>query len=261
MSQRAHRGIRLFLLLALVMVVSAACKKTPNPDTEASRYYEAAVVAYNSGDYELAIQGFSQAIALSPAQSQLAYIHRGNAYEQLGATDRAMQDFDQAIAVAPDSEYAYYAYQSRAMAYFKQALWEEAIADYSKTIELKPDAIVAYLMRADSYRLSGQLDRALPDADQALALDTSMAMGYAVRGNIHADRGEWAKAAEDYNQALSILAPSVARLTFAQAESAQIGNLPQVIAELEAYSTETTSSQTQITDLLERLRAYHAPTP
>ena len=70
-------------------------------------------------------------------------------------------------AVKPD--YAE-AYAHRGFAYARKNLYEQAIADYTKAIELKPDFAKAYNNRAWTYHLKGEDAKGLADAEKAVAL-------------------------------------------------------------------------------------------
>ena len=58
-------------------------------------------VAYaNKGDYELAIEAFTNAIELNPNLA-MAYSNRGGAYRDKGDYDRAIEDCNKAIETGP----------------------------------------------------------------------------------------------------------------------------------------------------------------
>ena len=64
-------------------------------------------VAYaNKGDYELAVEAFTNAIALNPNLA-MAYSNRGGAYRDKGDYDRAIEDCNTAIELDPDLAMAY----------------------------------------------------------------------------------------------------------------------------------------------------------
>ena len=60
----------------------------------------------NKGDYELAIEAFTNAITLNPNLA-MAYSNRGGAYRDKGDYDRAIEDCDEAIALNPNLAMAY----------------------------------------------------------------------------------------------------------------------------------------------------------
>jgi tetratricopeptide (TPR) repeat protein len=132
--RRATMFSGFFLAAGLAVLVSSlraqtsedvdACDKEINPDQAINHCTRAigagqlpasnlAIIftnrgnAYNSkGDYDRAIQDFSQAIRLDP-KCAYAFNGLGNAYNAKGEYDRAIQDYDQAIRLNPNFAYAF----------------------------------------------------------------------------------------------------------------------------------------------------------
>jgi lipoprotein NlpI len=69
-----------------------------------------------------------------------AYYNRGNSYDGKGLHDQAIADFTQAIAIKPDFSPAYY---NRGAAYETKGLRDLAIADYRATLKLDPNQALA----------------------------------------------------------------------------------------------------------------------
>ena len=68
---------------------------------------------------------YNEAIKLDP-QLAVAYINRGNAYDNLGQSERAIQDYDEAIRLDPQDTFAYI---NRGVAYYNLDQFERAIED------------------------------------------------------------------------------------------------------------------------------------
>ncbi len=68
----------------------------------------------------------------------------------------------------------------KAVAYFNRAGWsrEQAIADYSRAIEINPNYAEAYKWRALRYSLADDHDRAIADDSRAIELDPNDAKAY-----------------------------------------------------------------------------------
>lgn len=81
---------------------------------------------------------------------------------------------------------------------------DQAIADLSEAIKLKPDNSAAFILRGNSYDAKGDLDRALSDYNEAIRLDPGDATGYFNRAEVHFAKGEKDKAVADYTKALEI---------------------------------------------------------
>lgn len=94
-------------------------------------YYNQGNTYYQLGDYEGAIEKFSQALRLNPQDSQ-AYVNRGNARHEIaqlsGDPDSfykaAIEDFNQALRISP----------GEAQAYLSRGIVRYEIAQYSKTL-------------------------------------------------------------------------------------------------------------------------------
>ena len=89
---------------------------------------------------------------------------------------------------------------------------EQAIADYSKAIELNPDDVLAYNNRGIAYTDLGDYERAITDYYKAVELDPNYALAYYKRGNAYVDIGELEHAIADFEWYLEI-APNVLERT------------------------------------------------
>ena len=136
----------------------------------------------------------------------IAYTNRGNAYQQKGDDDRAVDDYDEAIRLDPKLASTYSgrcrahrsngksalalvdcneairldpksapAYDNRAMAYFDKGDYERAIADYNEEIRLDPKNSRSFLHRAVADLYGGSPAKALADLTQSHALDPDYA--------------------------------------------------------------------------------------
>jgi tetratricopeptide (TPR) repeat protein len=101
------------------------------------------------------------------AKLAIAYQTRGFAYAQKSLSDQAIADATKAIALKPD--YAR-AYLDLGNYYFGKGLYKQAIADVSRAIALKPDYGRAYFDRAIIFSRNGLQDPAIADYTKAIAL-------------------------------------------------------------------------------------------
>lgn len=97
--------------------------------------------------FDNAIADMTTAIELAKANPDTTpetlahlYTERGQRILLLYEWDRVLVDYDQAIAIAPDYAPAYY---YRAILFYTQGPREQAIADFSRYLELAPDGIFA----------------------------------------------------------------------------------------------------------------------
>ena len=94
-------------------------------------------------------------------------------------------------------------YFNRAVAYARLGKYYEAIADYTKALNLKKDA-VAYTCRGINYTRVGRDPEALVDFDKAIGIDPALADTYTMRGAIYKKRNNFGPALADYAKACSL---------------------------------------------------------
>src|SRR5690606_14690684 len=66
------------------------------------------------------------------------------------------------------------AYHSRGLDYFKKGMYEEAIAEFTKAIEINPKYALAYINRGAAYSRKGQHDQAIVDYTRAIEINPEL---------------------------------------------------------------------------------------
>ncbi|MDR2906280.1 MAG: tetratricopeptide repeat protein [Helicobacteraceae bacterium] len=133
---------------------------------KADKLFEQALNAGERGDYQVAVNLFSQVIAIDPKDA-VAYYNRAYAYAKLKNYDQAIKDYTKAIALDPKNASAY---NSRGIAYKELQNYDQAIEDYTKAIELDPNYAFAYYNRGIAYAELRNYDQAKKDAKKACDL-------------------------------------------------------------------------------------------
>ena len=82
--------------------------------------------------------------------------------------------------------------------------YDEAIANYSKAIDLEPKSALAYALRGDAHVFRGNLDQAIVDSTKAIEIDPRFSPAYIVRGLANRDKGNLDQAIVDYTKAIEI---------------------------------------------------------
>ncbi len=95
------------------------------------------------------------------------FLKRGAECLDKGEHDQAIADFTQALKLKPDSAEAYH---QRGLAYGDKGQYDQAIADITKALKLNPKNAEAYFDRAMAYAETGKYDNAWQDVDQAQQL-------------------------------------------------------------------------------------------
>jgi tetratricopeptide (TPR) repeat protein len=131
----------------------------------------------------------------------VAYNNRGVAYDATGQQDLAIQDFDQAISLFPN--YAI-AYSNRGLAYENAGKLDPALADFSQALKLNPTYAGAFNNRCYVLALMAKFEDALSDCQKALALSPQDAKTLDSLGYVYLRLGQFHQAIESYDAALKI---------------------------------------------------------
>lgn len=199
-------------MLALVLLGSYGCASS-----EAEYWYNRGVTTDYSLDTKIfrldsKIYHFTKAIELKPDYA-VAYITRGNAYNNKGLPDEAIADLTKAITllkVEGDKHHLALAYNNLGFAYKIKGQYDRAIRDSTEAIRLEPDYAIAYTNRGDAYRKKGLHDKAIADANKAITLlemkgdKHYLAVAYLSRGNSYRENGSYERAIADANKAIEL---------------------------------------------------------
>lgn len=171
------------------------------------------IARYESGDYEGAINRFTKALTPFDAaldvpeqiiDPYLIYFYRGLAYcyrNGVSGLDQAIADLTEVIKLKPDLAVAYY---DRGLLYGDKRQYDQAIADYDKAIRFKPDLAEPYNNRGVTYAKQGQYDRAISDYNKSIKLKPDYAYAYANRGTTYSLKGQYDKAIVDYDMTIKL---------------------------------------------------------
>jgi len=143
---------------------SGDSKATQKPSND---ILERGILFLERGDYDMAIEDFTEALRLQPNYA-FAYNSRGGAYLSKGDYDKAIVDFNQAIKLNPNDAGAY---GGRGLAYYNKRDHNKAIADLNQTIKLDSSVFFAYKFRGFAYYYKGDYDKAIADLSQAIKLN------------------------------------------------------------------------------------------
>ena len=155
----------------------------------------------DKGQLDKAEADFNEAIRLHPKNAGI-FVLRGNCRQARGEYDTAIADYDQALRLDPKNARAFLReagpsirravrpghrrlrslhrartpkdpsyYYGRASAWHCKGVYERAIADYTRAIQLDPKNVDAYYYRGRSWIARAGLDKAIADYSQAIRLD------------------------------------------------------------------------------------------
>ncbi len=154
-------------------------------------------------NYTVAEQYFSEAIEHN--SNEIApFIARAEARAYLLKLQEAENDL--AIARSLDSKNSQVFFM---LGYIRMLEWqnEDALAYFSKAIELEKDVKEFYIHRSSVKSVLGDIEGAIEDLDQVIQMDKKADKSFAVRAYLKSRKGDLKGALADYNQAVT-LAPN-----------------------------------------------------
>ena len=186
-------------------------------------------------DYAGAIQDYTEAIELNPDDAE-TYINRGVAKVKMSDPDYAgaIQDYTEAIInLNPDDTLLAQAYYERGAA--KHALdqygdakrdytkvyyylgkidahkgnYQEAIADFNKSIAAGLDDVEIYYVRGNAKQKSGDYEGAMQDYTLTIKQNPDFAEVYYARGLTQLRLDKYQSAIDDLNEAITLKEPAV----------------------------------------------------
>jgi len=144
-------------------------------------------------------------VSLTPVLSEppagIADLQRGLDNLQKGRYEQAVADFTKALELLPGTAEAY---SGRGRALEKLKRYDQALADYSKLIEINPRSPAAYVSRGDIFLDMKRYDEALQDYSKAIELAPGNARAYLARCNVSEVKGLHDRAIADCSKALEL---------------------------------------------------------
>ena len=171
----------------------------PYTEPSASDYFNRAVQASGSAQYEEAILNYNKAIELDPKDFEI-YEWRAVAKNQLGRNEEAINDYNKMIELYPSA----LTYERRGKFLFRLKRYQQAIADFSKMIELSPDIPFGYILRGEAKCELGKQQEAIADFDTVIQIDPGDISTYRLRGNAKEQIRDLEGAKADFQKALTL---------------------------------------------------------
>ncbi len=133
-----------------------------------------------------------------------AYLLRGFTHGQLGDFQAGADDFERALGLSQDDDARHVLYANRGVLWFQQGKLEEAAADLSRAIGLKPREHQAYVTLAQIYQKQGKRREALAQLDRAIGLEAGLASLYRLRARLHQEGEDLPAALRDADHVLRL---------------------------------------------------------
>ncbi|MGB9625541.1 MAG: tetratricopeptide repeat protein [Phycisphaerae bacterium] len=139
-------------------------------------------------------------LRLAPGSGRL-HSDCGMVLDARGDCQQAIAYYTRAIELEPRFAEAYC---NRAATYRRIGNYDLAIRDATRAIELNPDYAEAYNNRANAYGMLRQYDAAIRDYTTALRIRPNLAQAYSNRGLAYAAIGDIERAMRDYDRAIEL---------------------------------------------------------
>jgi tetratricopeptide (TPR) repeat protein len=171
-----------------------ALEKAMSLDPNLGEAYAAlGLILFNAGEIEEAETALRRAVALSPNYAR-AYFGFGSVYNDSGRPAQALEMHLRALELNP---LAPHINNAVGVAYEKLGLFEEAAAQFERTIEVAPDyGAVRYRFGMLKWNVHGDAKRAIRLYEQAIEMDPDNPWGPTLMSRLFLDLGDDAKAAE-----------------------------------------------------------------
>lgn len=171
-------------------------------DKQLYQAYQKGSDHYQAGDYEAAVQAWTEALDLNPVD-QHALWQRGAAKEHMSDRDGAIDDYSESLRIDSGSSQSG-VFFSRASARSENGDEEGAIADWSEVVRLEPGWTEAWCCRGTARLGLGDPQGAALDADEALRIDRDSVGAWGLRGAAKQMLEDHVGAAADCRKALQL---------------------------------------------------------
>ena len=136
-------------------------------------YFWRGRILQNQGYLDEAVSFYSKAINRDTTFAS-AYRYRANAFNDMGEFEASADDYSRLIELNPEAIF----YNRRGLVYEKMEAWDKALADYTQAIELLPKWSIAYNNRGYVFLKQKKYAEAKADFETALKLDDSLPTPY-----------------------------------------------------------------------------------
>jgi tetratricopeptide (TPR) repeat protein len=139
-------------------------------------------------------------LTLACINPQYEHLKKGDSYADEGKWNEAIAEYTKAIELKPDFVEAY---SNRASVYTDMGEYDKAIVDCTKAIELDPQSTIPYYNRSIAYLYKGEYEKTIADCDKILELGLNSPWVHYHRGMAHFEMGNYKSAIDDFLTAKS----------------------------------------------------------
>ena len=152
-------------------------------------------------DYVNAIKEYNK-IEREYGATPAIHYYRSYCYKVLGDNENAIRDITKCIEAGDGNDY--YALSRRAHIYQDAGMYDKAIADFTKMIEMEPMVVYGYYSRGWCYEFAGDDQKAMDDYNAGLDIEKNYLSLYMMRGRLHRKQGNMELAKPDFEKVLEL---------------------------------------------------------
>ncbi|KAK4670213.1 TOM (translocase of outer membrane) complex component [Podospora pseudopauciseta] len=152
------------------------------------------------GKHQEALADLSKSIELDPRLTQ-SYIKRASMNLELGAPDKAEEDFEAALAKNPEDPDIYY---HRAQLHFIKGEFADAQKDYQKSIDLDPDFIFSHIQLGVTQYKLGSIASSMATFRRCIKNFPKIPDVYNYYGELLLDQTKFSEAIEKFDTAIEL---------------------------------------------------------
>jgi len=162
--------------------------------------YQRALLNIQLQDNEAALADFTKAAEYEP-KFVAAYLSRCDLLARTGQPEQAEKAYADLVDRFPDDPMVW---NNRGMYFQNYGRDDEAIADFTKAIEVNDKFPPAYTNRAFSKLRGGKFTEGLADLNKSIEIDPQQPAVYSLRGSAYLQTGDARSALTDYEAALKL---------------------------------------------------------
>lgn len=156
---------------------------------------------YLLGDYERAVQCFTQEIENEPTHPIANYLARASCYLLMGQKERAVADIERVLKLEPNHPFAL---ELRGEVYVLEKDYDAAMDLFSRVQNINPHWAVPYFDRASILLERKEYRSALDELNKAVSFQGRMPLFYLVRSLAHFRLGDLESAHQDQDLAVQL---------------------------------------------------------
>eukprot|EP00762_Andalucia_godoyi_P007831 ANDGO_01788.mRNA.1 TPR repeat-containing protein slr0751 len=164
--------------------------------------FHRSLILEHFGQFHVAIEAVSSAMELSPPLA-IFFIRRARLLERMRRSEEAVADYSRAIEL--DEMSTPLALNNRGVLYVGLGEFANALQDYQRAISLDPQFVDAYANRSLLHRLMNNFDSAVQDVSTAIELEPWTVEWRKQRAELFMDQSKFQLAMDDLTRAIEMV--------------------------------------------------------